>query len=81
MPERIVDVLEPIDVDHQATDASGVPLGARQLFLQSLLQIASIVPTGQEVGDAGAQQARAIDRIFDTHGGHRAQVREKIRAA
>ena len=56
------------------------PLRARQLFLQALLQIAAVVPSGQEIGDAGAQQARPVDGIFDADGGDRAQMREKIGA-
>src|SRR6266851_2783253 len=80
MSVAVVDALEPVDVDHQAGDSSGAPLRARQIFLESFLQIAPIVPTRQEIGDARAQQARAIDRILDAHGGDRAQVREKIRS-
>src|SRR5258708_4829517 len=80
MSVTVVDALEPVDVDHQAGDGAAAPLRARQIFLESFLQIASIVPTRQEIGDPCAQQARAIDRVFDAHGGDRAQVREKIRS-
>ena len=56
------------------------PLRARQFLFQALLQVAPVVPAGQEIGDSGAQQPRAVDRIFDADGGDRAQMREKIRA-
>ena len=80
MPVAVVDALEPIDVDHQACDRSAAALRARQFFFQALLQVAPIVPAGEEIGDAGAQQPRAVHGVFDANGRHRAQVREKIRA-
>src|SRR6266403_6071238 len=80
MSVSVVDALEPVDVDHQTSDGSCPALRTRQLFLEALLQIAPIVPTGQKIGDPRAQQARAIDRIFDAHGGDRTQVREEIRS-
>jgi hypothetical protein len=69
----IVDALEAIDIDHQAGDRAGMTLRARQLLAQALLQIAPVVPTGQEIRDAGPQQAVAVDGIFEAHRGDRAQ--------
>src|SRR5579863_5213919 len=78
VPITVVHALEQIDVDHQAGHASAVPLRTRQLFLQSLLQIAAVVPAREEVGDAGSQQARTVDRILDTNRGYRTQMPQKI---
>ena len=38
------------------------------------------MPACEEIGDAGAQQPRAVDGVLDAHRGHRAQVRQKIRS-
>ena len=70
MPVAVVDALESIDVDHQTANAAAAPLRAGQFFLQALLQVASIVPAGEEVRDA----------VLEAYRGNRAQMREKIRA-
>src|ERR1700675_3479326 len=80
MPIPVVYALESIDVDHQACDGSAAALRTRQFLLQSLLQVASIVPARQEVRNAGAQQPRTIDRILDAYRSDRAQMRQKFRA-
>ena len=78
MSVAVIDALEFVDVDHQTGDRPAAPLRARQLFFQALLQVAPIVPAGEEIGDAGAQQPCAVHGVFDAYGGDRAQMREKV---
>src|SRR5262249_21526520 len=74
----VVDALEPIDIDHEARDGDGTALRARQLLPQTLLQVTPVVPSGEEVSEAGAQQARAVDAVLQAYRGHRAHVRQKV---
>ena len=78
--EAIVDLLEVIDVDHEAGQRLAGAFGARQLLAQPVVEIAPVVPAGEEIGDAAAHQARAIDRVFQADRHDHAQVREKIRS-
>src|SRR5262245_20111060 len=64
MPEAVVDFLEVVDIDHQAGERLAGALGTRQLFAQAVVKVTPVVPAGQEVRDATAQQPRAIDRVF-----------------
>ena len=77
--EAIVDLLEVVHVDHQAGQRLAGALRAREFFAKAIVEIAAVVPAGEEVGDAAAHQARAIYRIFQADGNDDAQVREKIR--
>ena len=80
VPVTVVDALEPVDIDHQAGDRSAAPLCTGQLLLQPLLQVAPVVPAREEIGDARAHQAGAIDRVLDAYRGDGSEVRQKIRA-
>ena len=80
VPIAVVDALEVVDVHHQAGDGACLALSARELLLQALLQIAAVVPPGQEIGDARAQQPGPVDGVLDAHRGDRAQMREKVGA-
>ena len=77
--EAIVDLLEMIDVDHEAGERLAGTFGARQLFAQPVVEVAPVVPAGEEVGDPAAQQARAVHRVFEADGDDDAQVRQEIR--
>ena len=77
--EAIVDLLEVVDVDHQAGQRLAGALGARQFLAQPIVEIAAVVPAGEEIRDAAAHQARAIDRVFQADRDDHAQVREEIR--
>ena len=78
MTVLIVDLLEPIQVDEQAGQARALPLRARQLLLQARIQIAAVVPAGEEVREPAAHQARAIDRVLDRERSDDAEMREEI---
>ncbi len=78
MSVLVVDALEVVDVDHQAHDRLSGALRPRQLFAQARLQVAPIMETGEEIGEAAAQQARAIDGVLDADRRHQPQVRQEI---
>ena len=77
--EAIVDLLEVVDVDHEARQRLARALRSRELLAQAVVEIAAVVPAGEEIGDAAAHQARAIHRVFQADGDDDAQVREEIR--
>src|SRR6185503_3457392 len=50
---------------------------ARELLVEARLQVATVVPTGQHVGDAAAHEPRSIYRVLQTErGDHREMVQE-----
>ena len=56
MSERVVDVLEPIDVDEQKRHRNGIALVTLQLAADHLIEEAAIMAAGQRVrGDLLAQ--------------------------
>ena len=71
--------LKLIDVDHEAGQRLAGAFGARELLAQAIVEIAPVVPAGQEVRDAAAHQPRAIHRVLQADRDDDAQVREKIR--
>ena len=77
--EAIVDLLEMIDVDHQAGQCLAAAFGTRQLFAQPIVEITPVVPAGQEIRDTAAQQARTVDRVFEADRHDHPKMREKIR--
>ena len=79
MAEAVVDLLEMIDVDHQAGQRLAGAFGARQFLAQPVVEVAPVVPAGEEVRDTAAQQARAIDGVLEADRDDDAEVREKIR--
>ena len=78
MTVLIVDLLETIQVDQQTGEARALPLRARQLLLEAGIEITAVVPAGEEIREAAADQARAVDRVLDRERGDDAEVREKI---
>ncbi len=77
--EAIVDLLEVVDVDHEAGQRLAGALGARQLLAQPVVEVAPVVPAGEEIGDAAAHQARTIHGVFQADRDDDTEVREKIR--
>src|SRR5688572_25192469 len=49
MTKAVVDLLEMIDVDHQAGQRLSRSFRARELLAQAVVEIAAVVPAGQEV--------------------------------
>ena len=78
MPEAIVDLFEMVDVDHQQGETATQALRACELFAQPRLQIAAVVKPGEKIGKAAAQQARAVNPVFQTYRAHEPKMREKI---
>ena len=78
MPVLVVDALEVIDVDHQAHQRMPGALRARQLLAQPRVQVASVVKAGEKIGEAAAQQPRAVDRVLDAERRDEPEVRQEI---
>src|SRR5450631_1486205 len=78
MAVAVVDALEAIDVDHQTGNGSAAALRSGQFLLQPFLQIAAVVPAGQEIGYSGSQKSRAVHGILEAHCRNRSQMRKKV---
>src|SRR5690349_21165417 len=65
MPVFVVDLLEAVDVDQQTDETRTLPLRPNKFFAQSRVQITSVMPSGQKVGQSTAHESSAIDRILD----------------
>ena len=65
VPMLVVDLLEAIEIDQQASETSALSLRARQLFLQAGIEIAAVVPAGEEIREAAADQSCTVDRVLD----------------
>src|SRR5438045_8099416 len=78
MPVLVVEALEVIDVDHQAHQRMPGALRARQLLAQPRVQVASVVKAGEKIGEAAAQQPRAVDRVLDAQRRDEPEVRQEI---
>ena len=75
----IIDGFEMIHVDHQARERRKLAMAARELLAQSRLQVASVVPAGQDVGKPAAHEPRAVNRVLQAKSGDYGQVMQKIR--
>src|SRR5205085_2449171 len=53
-------------------------LRARQLLAQPRVQVASVVKAGEKIGEAAAQQPRAVDRVLDAERRDEPEVRQEI---
>ncbi|MNH12943.1 hypothetical protein D3C79_724970 [compost metagenome] len=51
MAEAVVDALEVIDVEHDHRQRQAIALGPLQFDLEPLLEVATVMDTGQRVGD------------------------------
>jgi len=52
---------------------------SRKFLMQAHLQIAAIVPTGQNIGEPTSQQARTIYCVINTIGCDHTEMSEEIR--
>ena len=69
-----------VHVDDQAGDAAAVALAARDLLAQPRLQVARGIPARERIGEAAAQQPRAIDEPVHARRQHGRDVREQVLA-
>ena len=65
MTVSVIDVLEMIDIEHQAYQAAGVAAGSREFLDQSHLEIPAVIPARQDIRKSAAQKSRTIDNIFE----------------
>ena len=79
MTVAIVDLLEVIDVDHQASERGRLALAARELLVQTRLQVTSVVPTREHIREPAADQPRAVHRVLEGERGDHGEVMEEIR--
>src|SRR5437762_9950680 len=79
MPLQIVDELEMIDVDHEARERTALAPAARELLAKTVLKIATVAPTRQDVREPVANEPRAIDRVLEAERGNHREVSQEIR--
>ena len=61
----VIDLLEVIDIEHEAYQATAVTARTREFFYQPHLQIAAVVPACQYIRKSAAQQAGAVNHILE----------------
>ena len=61
VPEAVVEVLEVVDVDHEQRQRQAVALGAGDLLVEALVEVAVVVEPREAVGD-GLPLERAVQR-------------------
>src|SRR5512134_2932706 len=79
MTEPVVDLLEVIDVDHEAGQRMALTPTARELLVQARLQIPTVVPARQHVGKTAAHEPRPIDGVLESKCHDDGEVMQEVR--
>ena len=74
----VVDLLEVIDVDHEARERAVVALAAREFLVQACLQIAPVAPARERIRESAANEARPIDGVLEAEGGDDGEVVQEV---
>ena len=78
MPVGVVHLLEVVDVDHHEADVVVEALGALDLLVEQLVEVADVREPGQLVGDRLARDPAVQVRVLERDGGLRREVGEQV---
>ena len=77
MSPVVVDLLEVVDVEVEAGHRAAGAQGALHLFVQALIEIASVVHAGEGIYQPKALDLFVVDGVFDAHGNEARHALEK----
>src|SRR5512143_2699896 len=78
MAPAVIDVLEVIHVDEQRGERPVMTLRRGTRLQKALFEIATVVHTGERIGESDLFQSRMIDTVFQADRNNHSQMFEKI---